>query len=102
LRADLYLISHGLQMADDDSAAQALARVRDASHSRTRLAIVHHILTGNSPPVGHLLDLHALVLLGGRERTADELTALLSGAGWRLERTVPAGVLSHVLVAAPS
>jgi hypothetical protein len=102
LRADLYLISHGLQMADDHSAGQALARVRAAGHARTRLVIVHHVLTGSSPPVGHLLDLHALVLLGGRERTADELTALLSGAGWRLERTVPANVLSEVLVAVPS
>jgi hypothetical protein len=102
LRADLYLISHGLQMADDDSAGQALARARDASHAHTRLVIVHHVLTDNSPTVGHLLDLHALVLLGGRERTADELTALLSGVGWRLERTVPADVLSDVLVAVPS
>lgn len=102
LRADLYLISHGLQMADDENAAQALARARDAGHAHTRLVIVHHVLTSNSPPVGHLLDLHALVMLGGRERTVDELTALLSGAGWRLKRTVPAGVMSDVLVAVPS
>ncbi|MHB8588984.1 MAG: methyltransferase [Candidatus Dormibacteraceae bacterium] len=34
-------------------------------------------------------DLHMMVVLGGRERTASEYRALLNGAGLRMTRVVP-------------
>ena len=40
------------------------------------------------------MDLHMLVLAGGRERSREEFETLLSSAGYRLERILP---LPHVL-----
>jgi hypothetical protein len=100
LAADLYLISHGLHFLGGGAAArQALAKLRDASPRRARLVIIDPVLTADSPAVCDLLDLHTLVLLGGRERTADEFGSLLAAAGWRLEQIVPTGVLADVIVA---
>ena len=48
------------------------------------------------------MDLHMLVLLGGRERTGTEYRALLAGAGFTLTRVVPTETVVSVLEAVPS
>jgi hypothetical protein len=45
------------------------------------------------------MDLHMLVLLGGRERTVAEYAALLAAAGLRLTADVPTAAGVHVLSA---
>ena len=102
VRADMYLISHGLHFAGQDGARDALARLRDSGHERTRLVIIDPVLTADTPAVVNLLDLHTLMLLGGCERTAEDFAALLSASGWRLEKIVPGGVLSGVVMASPA
>lgn len=98
--ADLYLITHGLHFLDDDRAWDALVRLRNVSQQRTRILIIDPVLTADSPAVCDLLDLHMYMLLGGgRQRTADELRALLSGTGWHLDEIVPVGVLSDLVTA---
>ena len=43
-----------------------------------------------------------MVLLGGRERTRDEFAALLAGAGFALQRSLPATAAVEILVARPA
>jgi hypothetical protein len=47
------------------------------------------IRPGNEPDLGKLIDLEMLLLPGGRERTADEFSALFSRSGFELTRIVP-------------
>jgi hypothetical protein len=42
-----------------------------------------------------------LTITGGRERTADDFTAMLEATGFRLVRIVPTGSPMSVIVAAP-
>lgn len=102
IKADVYLISHGIRFAGDDQARQALTAARSAGHPRTQLVITDPVLTDDGPAVYDLLDLHSLVLLGGRERTQADYDALLSAAGWRLQRSAPTSVLTTVQVAVPA
>jgi hypothetical protein len=50
--------------------------------------IIEHIVPGpDTPHVAKLFDLHMLILLTGRERTLEEYTRLLAGAGWTYRQT---------------
>jgi hypothetical protein len=46
-----------------------------------------------------MLDLHMLVMLGGRERTRREFASLLRSTGFELASTVPTRAGSELLVA---
>src|SRR5262245_22737392 len=53
-----------------------------------RVFIIEHIVPGpDTPHVAKLFDLHMLILLTGRERTLEEYTRLLAGAGWTYRQT---------------
>jgi O-methyltransferase domain len=51
--------------------------------------------------LGKWLDLHMLVLLGGRERTAAEYDTLFRAAGFKLGRVVPTPPGPSVVEAVP-
>ena len=53
-------------------------------------------------PAAVRMDLHVLVLLPGRERTAAEYAVLCEAAGLRLTRDVPTDAGVHVLEARPA
>jgi len=75
---------------DDAKCQIILSAARRAAKPTSRLVLVE-MLVSDSPmatPI-NLMDLNMLVLLGGRERTADEFAKLLGGAGWKIERVVP-------------
>ena len=57
---------------------------------------------GNEPPLGKLPDLLKLVMLGGKERTAEEFRALLADAGFTLTRIVPTAVGTGIVEAVPA
>jgi hypothetical protein len=50
--------------------------------------------------LGKLIDLHMLVLLGGQERSREEWEALLTGAGFTINRIMPTPAL-HWIEARP-
>lgn len=56
---------------------------------------------GEEPFFGKWLDLHMLVLLGTRERTAAEYGALFHAAGCELARVIPTPAGPSVVEAAP-
>ncbi|WP_253816301.1 methyltransferase [Myxococcus xanthus] len=87
---DVYILSQILHDWDDEQSLRILKGIRAAMRPDSRLLIVETVLPGdNVPHFGNLYDLAMLVLVGGRERTGPEYTALLEKAGLRLSNVFP-------------
>ncbi|WP_231405823.1 MULTISPECIES: methyltransferase [Myxococcus] len=87
---DVYILSQILHDWDDEQSLRILKCIRAAMRPDSRLLIVETVLPGdNVPHFGNLYDLAMLVLVGGRERTGPEYTALLEKAGLRLFNVFP-------------
>ena len=87
---DLYLLRHLLHDYDDAEAQQILANVRRAMPASARVLVLEKTVpTDDTPGPGRWLDLHVMLLTGGRERTVDEYAVLFGKAGLRLNRVLP-------------
>jgi O-methyltransferase domain len=81
--ADAYVLAQILHDWDDERAGRILARCRAAMPGHARLLVLEQAIAEDGQPhPAKLLDLHMLVLLGGRERTETEWRTLLGGAGF--------------------
>lgn len=99
--ADTYVLAQILHDWNDEQAATILRRCREALPAGGRLLIVEQILEDNDrPDPAKLLDLHMLVLLGGRERTLPEWRALLAAADFSIAAITP-GPRSFLIEARP-
>ena len=100
--ADGYLLAAILHDWNDARATAILRTVRRAIAPGGRLLLVEEVLPpGNVPSPGKFLDLMMLVLVGGKERTAEEFRALLAGAGFALTGIVPTAAGPSVIEAVP-
>lgn len=88
---DLYVLKAILHDWDDDSARRILAGCRRAMGDHARLVIIESLLDGDPTPAQALMDLHMLVIHGGRERPAAAYQALLQSAGFRPDGVTRAG-----------
>ncbi len=88
---DVYLLKHILHDWNDADCVRILRGVRAAMAPQGRVVVAEVPLPeeGNAEPIGTMLDLNMLLMLGGRERTPAEYSALFEQAGLRLERVVP-------------
>ena len=59
------------------------------------------IQSGNEPDPAKFSDLNMLVMLGGRERTADDFRDLYSQAGFSLTRIIPTGSGRSIIEGTP-
>jgi hypothetical protein len=93
-QADLYLLKNILHDWDDPTSARILASVRSTMAPGTRLVLIEQLQERNRPhPFASLSDLQMLTqCVDGRERSAEELQALLSDAGLEPARVERAGV----------
>ena len=82
---DLYLLKAVLHNWDDGAAVEILRNCRHAMRPGARIVVVESLLEPSDPWRDNFLDLHMLVMHGGRERTADQIGHLLAGAGLRLD-----------------
>lgn len=84
-RADVYLLKDVLHDWDDERCAKILAAVASSMPYGSRLVVIEYLQPRNRPnPFSPLLDLHTLTQRdGGRLRSSDELSVLLTGAGLR-------------------
>lgn len=94
--ADLYMLKSIVHDWDDEHAVAILKTCRAAMKPSARLVLIERLLPdrvdGSQAGLDAvMLDLHMMVVLGGRERTSDEYRDLLAGAGMRMTRTGPAG-----------
>jgi hypothetical protein len=96
--ADLYLLKDILHDWDDERSLQILRTVAAAMAPGTRLVLIEQPLGRNeAEPIAAGVDLHMLAECdGGRQRTMDELVALLREAGLRPGEARRAGMVALV------
>jgi hypothetical protein len=101
--ADAYLLSRVLHDWDDGDAVRVLRTCRQAMRPDSVLLVVEAVLPERAAddPAAVRMDLHMLLLLHGRERTAAEYAGLLAAGGLRLTADVPTDAGVHVLEARP-
>ena len=99
---DLYILASVLHDWDDAQAGRILECCRRAMPPSGRLLLFESVLApGSEADLGKLVDLHMLVLFGGRERSREQWHALLAGAGFTIHRIVPTPAL-HWIEARPA
>ncbi|MBI5734317.1 methyltransferase [Mycobacterium adipatum] len=83
--ADVYLLKDVLHDWDDQRCAEILATVAASMPRGSKLVVIEYLQPRNRPnPFSPLLDLHTLTQRdGGRLRSSDELSELLTSAGLR-------------------
>lgn len=92
--ADIYLLKDIVHDWDDERTLQILGTVAAAMPPGSKLVLIEQLLEHNDPhPVIAAVDLHMLAVCdGGRQRSADELRALLRAAGLRPGRVREVGL----------
>lgn len=101
---DAYLLQHVLHDWDDRRCARILERCRTAMRAGSTLLVIENVLPddGTAPARLTMLDLHMMVMLGGRERTRGEYEELLRAARFTPGRWQPTRAGTEILVAAAS
>ncbi len=83
--ADAYLLNRVIHDWDDAAAVAILRRCGEAARGTGRVLMVEpHGGAAGDPATFAEMDLRMLVLVGGRERTLDDYTALATAAGLRV------------------
>ena len=88
--ADLHILKQIVHDWDDEHAARILTNCHRALAPGGKLLLVEMVVPPDNRPSGvQPMDLHMMVMLGGRERTEAEFESLLGGMGFRMERVIP-------------
>ncbi len=99
---DAYILAQIVHDWDDDRARAILDRCRQVMPDHAKLLVIEQALPqGDEPSFGKWLDLHMLVMTGGRERTVPEYDTLLRAAGFALTRVVPTPAGASLVEATP-
>lgn len=92
-QGEVYLLKHVLHNWDDAQVSRLLERLREQMTTpEHRLLILEHLLAeppAPSAPSDLMMDLHMLVIQGGRERTLGDFRRLLREAGLQLGQHWP-------------
>ncbi len=100
---DAYILSHVIHDWDDERSVAILRNCRQAMRKDGKLLLVEEVLPpGNASSFAKLLDLHMLVVTGGRERTEAEYAALFAAAGFRLTKVIPTDSGASVIEGVPA
>jgi hypothetical protein len=88
--ADAYLFRHLLHDYDDADCLKMLNNVRKGMKPDSRVLVLEKTVpTDDTPGPGRWLDVHVMLLTGGRERTVPDYEALFAKAGLKLSRVLP-------------
>jgi len=99
---DAYILSLLLHDWDEERSVTILKNIRRGIAPNGRLLVVELVLPeGEAPFFGKWLDLHMAVLLGARERTANEFRELFAASGFKLQRIVPTSTGMSIVEAVP-
>jgi SAM-dependent methyltransferase len=90
--ADAYFTCTVLRCFENDRCLRLLQNIRRAmAHGSRLVAVEQEIPSGPGRRPYGFLDLHAMVVYGSRDRTADEYRELYGDAGLELTRVIPVG-----------
>ncbi|MBV9425030.1 MAG: hypothetical protein JOZ98_19120 [Solirubrobacterales bacterium] len=93
---DLYLLKQILLNWDDEHAQRILRNCHCAAPPRSKLLVIEWLLPSQPQLSGvHLLNLNMLVMLGGKQRSAEEYRGLLEATGYRVEQTILTGASAY-------
>ena len=88
--ADIYLLKHIIHDWNDEKSIAILASVKKAMKPTSKVLVIDFALPHDATPsIAHFVDLNMLVMLDGRERTAEQFAALFAKAGLRQSRFIP-------------
>lgn len=88
--ADLHILKQIVHDWDDEHAARILTNCHRALAPGGKILLVEMVVPSDNQASGvQPMDLHMMVMLGGRERTEAEFESLLGGVGFRMERVIP-------------
>ncbi|MDP8973786.1 MAG: acetylserotonin O-methyltransferase [Actinomycetota bacterium] len=100
--ADAHLLKSIVHDWDDAATVKILRACRAAIANTGRLLVVEPIIQpGNEPDPAKFSDLNMLVMLGGRERTADDFERLYAEAGFRLSDIIRTRSLMAIIEGVP-
>jgi hypothetical protein len=95
---DVYMMKTVLHDWTDAQCVQILTNVGKAMHDDARLLIIESLVT-DKPSAADFMNLHMLVMAGGKERTRGEFEQLLEHSGLRLDRVIATDGPFHLLEA---
>lgn len=99
---DTYILSRILHDWDDRRSVTILQNCRRAMPQEGKVLVVEEVIPpGNQPGFSKLIDIHMLVLTGGRERTEAEFADLFAAAGLCFHRAIPTSSGMYILEAIP-
>ncbi len=99
---DIYVLKDILHDWDDEKAILILRNIHRVISSTGRLWVIERLIRpGKDFMTTCLIDINMLVMSGGRERTVEEYSSLLTTGGFRLSRIIPTGTATDVLEAVP-
>jgi hypothetical protein len=101
---NIYIMKQVLHDWDDPRALAILKTCRKAMTAGAKLLIVELVVPEEGPRAlfGALLDLHMLVVHGGRERTEAEFAKLLLASGYQLQHVISAPTPASIIEAQPA
>ncbi|WP_285571671.1 methyltransferase [Actinoallomurus iriomotensis] len=82
--ADVYTIKMALHMWSDDVCVSVLRNCVEAARPGARVIVLERLMTDQPTPEVAYMDLHMMLVSGGRERTREEWAALFERSGLRL------------------
>jgi hypothetical protein len=90
--ADCCLLKGVIHDWDDEAAIEILSACREAMGDGGKLLVVERVVRpGNEPDPAKFSDLNMLIILGGRERTAEDFERLYAKVGFELRTIVSTG-----------
>jgi hypothetical protein len=97
--ADVYVLKNIINNWNDTNARRILENCSAAMSETAKLVLLESPLVDDGPTFSFLLDVHMMVLFGGKERTPAEYGALIAASGLELVQVVPTGGLLTVIEA---
>lgn len=98
---DAYLLKSVLHDWNDRDAERILERCRAAMPKHAKLIVIEPILTAaNQKEAAKMMDVHMMVVTGGKERTVEEFKSLFDRAGFAIESITPTETEFSIIQAA--
>ncbi|HET9895096.1 MAG TPA: methyltransferase [Streptosporangiaceae bacterium] len=100
---DAYILKHTLHDFSEAQILAVLKNIRDAIKPDGAVYVIEYVLPGqNNRHIGNIIDLWLMMLLGAKERTADQYAELLAGAGFKLSKVIPTTSPVSIIEALPA
>lgn len=101
--ADVYVLKGTLHDFSDEDALRILRSCATTMSRKDKLLVIEQIIPeGSGPHPNRTMDMVMMFLLGGRQRSVADWTALLKVAGFEISRTIPTDTIYTCLEATPA